>query len=94
MPDISRLLESHDIKDAGGLIANELNAYRAYIDPHLPPYNAKGDAVHGRNGITDGTNRFEVPNYVFTEADIGKPLWADFATSARTITAIGGGWRS
>lgn len=85
------IFSSSDISGAGGLLANELNAYRSFIDPHLPPYNAKGDAMHGRDGTTDGTNRLFVPNYVFTAADIGKTIWADvFGPAARTITAIGG----
>jgi hypothetical protein len=67
-----------------------LDLYGSAIDPHLPPYNAKGDAIRGRDGTTDGTNRLSVPNYIFKTSDVGKTIWVDVAGSARTIIAIGG----
>lgn len=69
-----------------------LGRYSGLLDPHAPPFNAKGDAHFAKNcSIAGGDNTITVPGYVFTSANIGQDVYSDMWFGKRSITAVAPG---
>jgi hypothetical protein len=61
--------------------------FNGFIDPHL--YGAKGDMVQYSDVETYASNWIGTPSgHVFTDADVGKPLYADWGGSPFSIIAV------
>jgi hypothetical protein len=76
--------------DAG--LAQSLSDLLGYIDPHLPPFNARGDAFNAFDGVGYGTNKFASRSYTFTSADVGKPFYcASLGPIRRTVASVNPG---
>lgn len=53
------------------------------------PYNAKGDAVSTKEGISLAGNKIQIPGYTFKAADVGMLFFSDLnGGGASTITAV------
>lgn len=69
-------------------LAAEVTDLFVRIDPHMPPFNAKGGAVGEADGVVSGGTTFSSAKYTFTSADIGKIIY--IAGVATTIASISG----
>lgn len=70
-------------------LSSVLPGYSGFIDPHFPPYNAKGDTVSYADLVTYSGNQIGTPSgHVFTDADVGKLFYSDLGGNPRTITAV------